>query len=235
MNELHVLLVSAITLGFVHTILGPDHYLPFIVLSKARNWSRAKTMWITFFSGIGHIVGSVVLGIVGVALGISLSKLESIEAMRGDLAAWMLIVFGVIYSVYGIYKLFNNRLHSHLPNFLLPKSIRPYRHLPTEEIKKESKKEINITPWILFLIFVFGPCEVLIPLLIYPAAQHDTWGIVSVAGLFGAATITTMLVAVFIGYTGISFVRFKKAGKFFHLFAGAVILLMGLGIQFLGF
>src|SRR5665647_1510383 len=104
MNDLHVLLVTAISLGFIHTLLGPDHYLPFIVLSRARKWSLSKTLWITFFGGIGHIGGSVILGITGVALGISLSKLELIEATRGNLVAWMLIVFGLFYTIYGVFK-----------------------------------------------------------------------------------------------------------------------------------
>jgi len=30
MNEMSVLLMSAATLGVIHTLLGPDHYLPFI-------------------------------------------------------------------------------------------------------------------------------------------------------------------------------------------------------------
>jgi nickel/cobalt exporter len=105
MNELYILLLSAASLGFIHTLLGPDHYLPFIVLSKARNWSQKKTMWITFISGVGHVGGSVIIGVVGVALGMSVSKLENIEAQRGGIVGWMLIVFGVIYSIYVISKL----------------------------------------------------------------------------------------------------------------------------------
>ena len=62
-NELLLLALTAASLGFIHTALGPDHYLPFIVLSKARNWSVPKTMWITFISGVGHVGGSVVIGV----------------------------------------------------------------------------------------------------------------------------------------------------------------------------
>lgn len=80
-----VLLVSAASLGVIHTLLGPDHYLPFIVLSKARNWTRPRTLWITFISGVGHVTGSVILGLIGIGMGISLSKLEAIEA---SMAAW---------------------------------------------------------------------------------------------------------------------------------------------------
>lgn len=234
MNELNVLLVSAITLGFVHTLLGPDHYLPFIVLSRARRWSLRKTLWITFFSGIGHIGGSVVLGIAGVALGISLSKLENIEATRGDLVAWMLIVFGFFYTIYGVFKYINHHHHTHLPKFLLPKSIRDYRHLPTTSFDEEKKDWTKLTPWILFLIFVFGPCEVLIPLLIFPASEHNWMGIAAVSSLFGMATVATMLLTVFLGYTGTSLIKFKHAERYMHIVAGSIIFVSGIGIRFMG-
>ena len=232
MNELHILLVTAISLGFIHTLLGPDHYLPFIVLSKARKWTQSKTLWITFISGIGHVGGSVILGIAGVALGMSVSKLEAIEAHRGNIVAWMLIAFGILYALYGIYKYFKHGGHAHLPHFLLPKKIRHLHHLPTTEAKSE--EITNITPWILFLIFVFGPCEVLIPLLIYPAAEHNYVGVALVSILFGTATILTMLTIVLLGYKGTSLIKIKNQERYMHLIAGIIILIAGLGMQFMG-
>jgi nickel/cobalt exporter len=232
MTELHLLLISAISLGFVHTLLGPDHYLPFIVLGKARKWSQSKTLWITFFSGIGHVAGSVILGIIGIAMGISVNKLEQIEANRGSIVGWMLIVFGMGYTVYGIYKFIKHGGHNHLPNFILPRRLKNIKHLPTND--KHVHDKGKLTPWILFLIFVFGPCEVLIPLLIYPAAQHDAMGIASVSLLFGLSTILTMLTTVYLGYKGFSFLNIKKHERYMHLVAGTIILFAGVGMQFLG-
>ncbi|MBD3296392.1 MAG: hypothetical protein GF392_03405, partial [Candidatus Omnitrophica bacterium] len=97
-KEILILCATAASIGFVHTIFGPDHYLPFIVMSKARNWSMPKTAVITFLCGLGHILSSVVLGFVGLALGIAVMKLEALEAFRGNLAAWALIGFGAAYT-----------------------------------------------------------------------------------------------------------------------------------------
>ncbi len=226
--------MSAATLGVIHTLLGPDHYLPFIVLSKARNWSQARTLWITFISGIGHVSGSVVLGLVGIGMGISLSRLERIEASRGEVVGWMLIAFGILYSAYGVYKYLKKGAHVHLPDFLRPRSIRHQDlHLGEGEMNKEDEAG-RLTPWILFLIFVFGPCEVLIPMLVYPAAQHSGMGIFLVALVFGITTVGTMLLVVLLGYKGFSFLRLKGKEYQIHLFAGLVILLAGVGIQFMG-
>jgi sulfite exporter TauE/SafE len=234
MDEMQVLVISAATLGVIHTLLGPDHYLPFIVLSKARNWSRARTMWITFISGVGHVGGSVILGLIGIAMGISLHRLEAVEASRGTLVGWLIIAFGVLYTAYGVYKYVRRGAHFHLPAFLRPRSIRHRDlHLADGELDSEEDKT-RLTPWILFLIFVFGPCEVLIPMLVYPAAEHSTLGIFLVALVFGIATVGTMMLVVYLGYKGISLVRFKGREHQLHIYAGLVILLAGVGMQFLG-
>ncbi|WP_216640353.1 hypothetical protein [Sphingobacterium sp. B29] len=38
-TTLYALAITAITISFFHTASGPDHYLPFIVLSKSKKWS----------------------------------------------------------------------------------------------------------------------------------------------------------------------------------------------------
>ncbi len=234
MNEMSVLVMSAATLGVIHTLLGPDHYLPFIVLSKARNWTRPRTLWITFIAGVGHVSGSVILGLIGIAMGLSLSRLEAVEANRGNIVGWMLIVFGMLYTAYGIYKYFKRGAHVHFPSFLRPKSIRHKDlHLGEADLKQEDTAG-RLTPWILFLIFVFGPCEVLIPMLVYPAAEQSGLGIFLVALVFGIATVGTMLLVVMLGYQGFSFIKLKGKEHRIHLFAGLVILLAGIGMQFMG-
>ncbi|RPI41357.1 MAG: hypothetical protein EHM46_06515 [Bacteroidetes bacterium] len=233
MDEMYVLLMSAATLGVIHTLLGPDHYLPFIVLARARKWTQTRTLWITFISGVGHVGGSVLLGIIGIALGIGLHQLEAIEANRGSLVGWMLIGFGLMYTAYGIYKYLRKGAHFHLPAALRPKSIR-HRDMHLSETSLEKEDTGRVTPWILFLIFVFGPCEVLIPMLIYPAANQSGYGVFLVSLVFGIATVGTMLMVVWLGYKGFSFIRLKGREHLMHLFAGLVILMSGIGMQFLG-
>jgi sulfite exporter TauE/SafE len=234
MNELQLLILSAAFLGFIHTLLGPDHYLPFIVLSKARNWSISKTLWITFVSGIGHVGGSVILGIIGIAMGIGLHRLEYIESARGNLVGWLLIIFGLLYTLYGIKKYLKNGGHFHLPHFMMPKKVREMHNFSSHNKELQNEDVTKLTPWILFLIFVFGPCEVLIPLLIFPAAEFNAFGIAAVSIVFGIATITTMMFSVYIGNKGASLIKVKNGEKFFHLIAGLVILISGAGMQFMG-
>lgn len=222
-NELLTLTITAASIGFFHTLLGPDHYLPFILLGRARSWSLFKTGWITVLCGLGHILSSVVLGIIGIFFGIAISKLEALESLRANIACWALITFGLLYFVWGLRRAFRNRSHKH-PHIHSADKIHLVRH----------ESDSNITPWILFIIFVFGPCEPLIPLLMYPAAKSNLFGLVSVTVIFGTVTILTMLSIVLVGSLGINFLPLKRFERYAHALAGLLIFLSGLTVQFLG-
>ena len=104
---------------------------------------------------------------------------------------------------------------------------------PSIAIRRRRGKA-NITPWILFTIFVFGPCEPLIPLVMYPAARHDIGGVALVAAAFGLTTILTMLAIIALSSWGLSFVRLGRLERYAHAIAGAMIFVSGLAVQLLG-
>ncbi|NQT26394.1 sulfite exporter TauE/SafE family protein [candidate division KSB1 bacterium] len=233
--EISLLLGTAATIGLIHTVTGPDHYLPFIVLSKARHWSTPKTMWITFWCGIGHVAGSVVLGLIGIALGVFVRKMEWIESIRGEVAAWMLIGFGLLYGIWGMKRAMQKKSHTHEhAHETGDEHLHTHTHFGGHQHVHSKKDEKSLTPWILFLIFVFGPCEPLIPLLMVPAAKNSMPGLLAVTLVFAITTILTMLVMVRITLLGVKFIHLKKAERFAHAIAGFTLVLSGLAIQFLG-
>lgn len=230
-DNLTTLTITAASLAFVHTVLGPDHYLPFIVMSRARKWTIYKTSWVTLLSGFGHVISSILLGTIGIGVGIALNKLEFMESVRGDLAAWLFVLFGLGYMSWGIYRAVKNKPHKHI-HYHGNGTSHVHEHTHLEEHDHTHKN--NITPWILFTIFFLGPCEPLIPLLMYPAAKNSSWGVAQVSIVFGLVTILTMLVLVLLASYGLKFVRLGKMERFTHAIAGATILLSGIAILFLG-
>jgi len=230
-SDLNLLLVTAASVGFIHTVAGPDHYLPFVVMSKARNWSLAKTSLITFLCGIGHVGSSILLGGLGIALGVMLSKIEGIEDHRSNLAAWAFVLFGLGYMIWGIYRARKNRPHKHI-HYHDRKMVHEHEHVheTNHDHLHPKEKIINLTPWVLIIIFVLGPCEVLIPMLMYPAAEHGTMGIVLVSSVFAIATISTMMVIVLLLTSGFNKIPLGKLERYTHAIAGAVILLSGIAI-----
>ena len=112
-GEIMILAGTAASIGFLHTLFGPDHYLPFIFMAKARKWTMFKTSWVTIACGIGHVGSSIMLGIIGYLFGITLVKLELFEGFRGDLAAWAFVLFGLVYFIWGIRRAVVNKPHKH--------------------------------------------------------------------------------------------------------------------------
>lgn len=230
-NDLGILTATAATLAFVHTVLGPDHYLPFIVLSRARDWSILKTIWVTLICGIGHVGSSILLGTVGIGAGIGVSKLVGIESYRGNIAAWAFLVFGLIYTLWGIHRAILNKPHKHYHTHT-DGTVHVHEHTHLNSHDHIHRK--SITPWILFTIFVLGPCEPLIPVLMYPAAKSSAWGIVQVSLVFSIITILTMITLVILASYGLKMVTFGKLERYTHVIAGVTVFLSGFAILFLG-
>lgn len=234
-NEIKLLASTAVTIGFFHTLAGPDHYLPFIMMARVRGWRYRKTMLVTFLCGSGHIFSSVILGLLGVMFGVALQQLEFIESFRGNLAAWALATFGFVYMIWGIRGLVRGRAHAH-PHIHGDGSAHHHEHSHGgghSHIHEGEKG--NLTPWLLFTIFVFGPCEPLIPILMYPAAvDMGLWGLLSVTAVFAVTTLVTMLSIVTVSYFGLLRLNLGRFERYTHAIAGASILACGLAIIFLG-
>jgi sulfite exporter TauE/SafE len=233
-NSIALLSVTAVSLGFLHTLLGPDHYLPFIVISQAKKWSLKKTMWITFLCGLGHVLSSVVLGLIGIAVGISVTRLVNVESFRGNIAAWLFIAFGLVYMIISLRNLLRNRKHIHSHHHFGGERHEHEHDHQDEHTHIHQSDVVKTTPWILFLIFVFGPCEPLIPILMYPAAESNIAGSVLVSVLFSITTIATMMSIVLAFKLGLNKINLKPLEKYSHLIAGAMIFFSGIAIQFLG-
>lgn len=233
--EITVLTLSAAAIAFMHTILGPDHYLPFIAMAKARGWGLGKSLRITLLCGMGHLLGSVVLGLIGITVGAQLASLEWLESVRGNLAAWLLIGFGLAYTAWGIRQALRNRPHTHWhAHDGVTHSHVHTHHSAHAHLHEQGSAGKSLTPWVIFIIFVLGPCEPLIPLLMYPAARESFLGVVMVTTVFGVVTVLTMLLTVAVTLRGLEKIRLPALERYSHALAGAAVLSCGLAIAFLG-
>jgi hypothetical protein len=245
--ELIPLGVTAVSVGFVHCVCGPDHYVPFVAMSRVGLWSLRKTLLITLVCGVGHVAGSSVIAFIGIALGLILSQLEAFEGIRGDIAAWLLFGFGVVYLLWGLTYAFragaarvesgdtNQEPADESPN-KNPASGRENSYTAPPQPKPAGLvgKPGQLTPWVLFTIFLFGPCEPLIPMLMVPAANANLLGVLWITLLFGLTTLLTMTTLVAMIYLGVFSMRLPRLQQWGHALAGSVVMACGASILFLG-
>ena len=239
-SDSYALLATAASVGFLHTLFGPDHYVPFAAMARSNGWTWRRTTVVTLLCGIGHILGSVLIGLIGLALGAMIFQIEAIESMRGEAAAWLLIGFGLAYLSWGLVRAVRNVPHCHV-HVHADGTVHahPHRHdrehqhvhCPEDFEAECDGRGRGVTPWILFIIFAFGPCEVLIPLLMYPAAEANAWAVVAVVVTFGAATLGTMLAAVAVLLCGLNRIRIPDLHRYSHALAGLAVLLCGVMVK----
>lgn len=200
------LVISTFGVAVVHA-LAPDHWVPFVAIGRAQHWSVRKLIFVTVLAGIGHVGSSIVLGLIGLALGFLLQGVQAFESARGEIAGLILIGFGLAYAVWGL----KQARHGHA-------------HLEKSQI---------VTVWTLVAIFVLGPCEPLIPLMLL-AAQHGWGAIWLVSVLFSIATIAMMIGQALLAYLGVRLLATERLERWTHALAGVLIALTGLLVMALG-
>ncbi|RME71963.1 MAG: hypothetical protein D6781_03100 [Verrucomicrobia bacterium] len=213
MSETSVLFLAgtAASVGLVHTVIGVDHTLPFVAIGRARRWSLRRTLGLTAVCGVGHVAASLVIAFAGIVAGAAMEDLSWLDSVRGELAAWALIVFGCTYAAWSWAR--RKRPHGH-------------SHADGDALAGWSTGR-----WGLFIVFVLGPCEPLVPLLIVPGLETGWWAALFVAAVFSAATLGAMLAVVTLGYYGLRVLPGKLSAHHAEVLAGVAIALSGLAIK----
>lgn len=86
------LIAAAAGVGFGHAIM-PDHWLPLAVLGRTRNYSPAHVARLSGLAGIAHVLVSLLLGALIVAIGLQFRS--TIEAAQDTIVGALLIATGV--------------------------------------------------------------------------------------------------------------------------------------------
>jgi len=232
-DALLILLGGAATVGVVHTAIGVDHTLPFVVLAKARGWTLRRTLWVTAGCGLVHVATSLLLGGLGALAGFALADLQWVQALRGDAAAWLLVAFGAVYALHGLRRVGRGVTHDHV-HAHDDGTVHGHVHDHHAAHAHVHGEPSVATTWGLFLIFGLGPCEALIPMIMASAAQGGGAWSVAVALVFALSTLLTMLGVVTLGVRGLRSLSLPAWGRFADPLAGAAVASSGLAILFLG-
>ncbi len=235
-GELALLCATTAGVAFAHTLMGPDHYLPFVAMARAGGWSRSKTSWVTLGCGLAHVASSVLLGLVAVLLGLSVEGLAAFESLRAGLAAWGMIALGALYAAWGLRFALRNKPHSHW-HAHSDEGLHHHEHVHQDRhlhVHEGSHAAGRVGGWSLFALFVVGPCEPLIPLILYPAATGSPQHTLGVVAIFSVVTLATMLAAVQLAMRGTMGFADLPGRRFGHAIAGGIVCSCGLLIEFAG-
>jgi nickel/cobalt transporter (NicO) family protein len=210
---------ASIGIAVLHTAAGVDHTLPFIAVAKAQRWSVRKLWAVVTVCGVAHVASSILLALVGVGLGTAMERVLEIELVRGKAASSMLVISGLVYAAWGLWKVRSQPRHTH-------------EHALDPALAAAGKPRF-LTMAVLFLVFVFGPCEFLIAPL-FAAYRLGPHVAAAVALTFSLTTVLTMLVITTAGYFGLRMRALTIAEGHLHAMAGTALALSGLSAELLG-
>jgi hypothetical protein len=220
-----------VSLSCLHICSGPNHYLPFIALAKSRNWKFSQTIFYTIICSIGHIAGAVIISFLVIALGWSVSKIKWFENFRGNTLGWILLLLGILYTIWGIKKAKQNNPHKHFEadekgNLFV------YEHKHNSAVTPQQKHAV--TPWVMFIIFTLAPNEPMIPLLSLFGINNNFWGVVLFISIYIISTILTTLILVIAGYYSLSLFKTSNLERYMPAVCGLAICFCGISMLWLG-
>lgn len=218
------LVATTVITALVHTLI-PDHWLPFVLVSRAQQWSARRTLALTATSALLHVIVSICLGLGIVWLGHGAEQMmvgiaESLESLTG----WMLVAFGLAYM--GWFLLRGGHVHSF--------GMHPHHHpLAAHRQAGASVQRSNLTGYALALIVGFNPCILLLP-TVYGAARISRFALAAVAASFALTTVVTMVSATLLGLRGTTRLTSAFLTRYGEALSGGLIALTGVVVMLAG-
>ena len=200
---------TGFTVAFFHAAI-PTHWLPFVLVAKAREWSRAKTLAVAVFAGLGHVALTTLLGLVIAWFGFQLDE------KLGRTFPW---IAGGVLMLMGVYYFWRQASGRGICHHAVPGG----RHHATEqcgheiesshlehELKDSELVSTRRSDWAaiggLFLMLTLSPCEGFLP--VYLSGVKFGWhGFAVLSVILAVGALAGMLLFTWLALVGLD--RFK--------------------------
>ena len=223
---------TGFTVAFFHAAI-PTHWLPFVLVSRVRGWTRAKTLSVALFAGLGHVLVTTLLGLAIAWLGFEL------DDNLGKTFPW--IIGGVLMLV-GLFFLWRQSrgkgvCHHHVPATAHKPSARCGRederdHSHWEsELAESARISSRKSDWAaisaLFMMLTLSPCEGFLP--VYLSGVQFGWrGFLLLSAILAVGALAGMLLFTYFTLVGLRRIDLKKFERCESGLMGALFLALGI-------
>jgi len=226
---------TGFTVAFLHAAI-PTHWLPFVLVARARSWSRGKALAVMALAGVGHVLLTSLLGLVIAFFGFELD--ENFGEAFPWIAGGLLIAFSAFY----LWRQVTGRgiLHHHPPG----SAHHPDERCGHERGNSHWQEELKGSPIVskqagdwaavsgLFVMLTLSPCEGFLP--VYLSGVQFGWrGFFLLSAILAVATLAGMTLFTWLALVGFERFRLKvferyEAGLLALLFAVLGVLIITL-------
>jgi hypothetical protein len=220
--------------AFLHAAI-PTHWLPFVLVGRARRWTRLKTIAVTLGAGVGHVLLTSALGLAIAWFGFKLHS--NFGAAFPWIAAGILAALGMFY----LWRQWRGAgvLHHHPPG----SPHHADENCGHDEAQSHWDRELDGAPLVakpgdsvaiggLFVMLTLSPCEAFLPVYL-SGVQFGRRGFIVLSAILAIAALAGMTLFTWLallGFDRVSVRRFERheaglIGAIFLLLAVVVLLL----------
>lgn len=206
------LFIGSLILSLIHIVL-PNHWMPVVIMGRSQGWQKSKISQIAVLTGFSHSVSTLIIGIAVGMLGIQLTE-TSLEVMK-IIAPAVILVFGIIYFLLGIYQNRNNTHH--------------HNHI---EFDNALNKTGVAAIFSLSVAMFFSPC-IEIESYFFNASFAGWKGIAVVSITYFVVTILGISLMVEFGRRGLESIKFHFLEHYEKHILGVILILMAISFYYL--
>lgn len=205
------ILISAVgTVGVLHTMV-PDHWAPITLLARQRGWSRAQTARAALGAGTGHVLSTLLLGLIVWGAGVAVAAkfghwIEIVSSVA-------LISFGLWIAISGWREMAAERDHEHAHS-------RGHTHSHDHQAAAKGQRTA------LLLIVGSSPMIEGLPTF-FAAGKYGVGLIATMSFVFGLATIATYVALCVGSVAGLQRVSLGPLEKYGEVLSGLFITAVG--------
>ncbi len=221
---------TGFTVAFFHAAI-PTHWLPFVLVSRARGWSRGKTLLVSTFAGLGHVALTSLLG-----LGIAWFGFK-LEERAGQIFPWVaggvLLAIGLFYfwrQASGRGVMHHHPAGGHHQESAECGHAHEHSHWD-DELKGSTLVSAKAGDWAaisgLFMMLTLSPCEGFLP--VYLSGVQFGWtGFFVLSAILALGTLAGMLVFTWLTLVGLEKFQVQKFERYEAAMLGTIFTVLGL-------
>jgi nickel/cobalt transporter (NicO) family protein len=214
------LFLSSCAVAIFHGLI-PDHWLPFVLMSRSQGWADRSAAALAGLAGLIHVLISTAVGAMVIVLGADPAR--GLAARTGQtlefLAGLLLIVFGLVYGI--VAHLREARVHAAGAPAASEGHVHVHGHLLERWFRRA------LTGGALVLIIGVSPCALMVPLL-FAASTEGPAAVVAAAAGFGVCTVLTMMLVTLLATRGMRRLALPFFTRYGDLISGLLIAALGL-------
>ena len=201
------LLGGGFVAAFLHAAI-PTHWLPFVLVGRAQQWSLGKTLAAVGTAGLAHITTTAAVGGLIIAAGLALDHF--VTGILPALSGLLLLAFGGFYLI---------RAAARRPAPVTANGA-------TLELSEPTVSHAAAF-WGLVFMLALSPGEVLLP--IYMSTAHEGLGALGLlTAAFALGTILGMGVFTTLARAGASMLRLERWARYEGAILGVALISLGL-------